>query len=225
MYWLTEEILFPHPKYASEEGLLAIGGDLSTERILFAYEHGIFPWYNPGEPILWWSPNPRFILLPSEIKVSKSMRQVQRKGIFKVSFDQAFEEVIRNCSTTPRKGQAGTWLTDEMIAAYIELHHQGFAHSVETWEEGKLVGGLYGLSLGKCFFGESMFAKTSNASKIALIHLAKTLEEKGFSMIDCQSETKHLRSMGAKFIPRNDFLEHLEQNKKEPTWRGSWELF
>ncbi|CAA6808034.1 MAG: Leucyl/phenylalanyl-tRNA--protein transferase (EC [uncultured Aureispira sp.] len=222
MYWLTEEITFPHPKYASSEGLLAAGGDLSPQRILFAYEHGIFPWYNEGEPILWWSPNPRFVLYPSEIKVSKSMRQVFRKKTFRVSFDQAFESVIEACAIIPRAGQNGTWLTEEMKAAYINLHRLGFAHSVETWQGDTLVGGLYGLSLGNCFFGESMFAKASNASKMALIVLAKTLEKKGFGMIDCQSETKHLGSMGAKFIDQVDFLAYLEESKQNRTLRGSW---
>jgi len=222
MYWLTEELTFPHPKYASPEGLLAAGGDLSPQRILFAYENGIFPWYNEGEPILWWSPNPRFVLYPSEIKVSKSMRQVFRKKGFRVSFDQAFEQVITACAMIPREGQNGTWLIDEMKAAYIHLHRLGFAHSVEAWQGDQLVGGLYGLSLGNCFFGESMFAKASNASKVALIVLAKTLEQKGFEMIDCQSETKHLRTMGAKFINQVDFLAYLEENKKRTSIRGSW---
>lgn len=222
MYWLTEELTFPHPKYASPEGLLAAGGDLSPQRILFAYENGIFPWYNEGEPILWWSPNPRFVLYPSEIKVSKSMRQVFRKKCFRVSFDEAFEEVIEICASIPRAGQNGTWLTEEMKAAYIHLHRLGFAHSVETWQGDQLVGGLYGLSLGHCFFGESMFARASNASKTALIVLAKTLEKKGFGMIDCQSETTHLSSMGAKFIDQVSFLNYLKENKQNRTIRGSW---
>ncbi len=222
MYWLTDELTFPHPKYASSEGLLAAGGDLSPQRILFAYENGIFPWYNEGEPILWWSPSPRFVLYPSEIKVSKSMRQVFRKKDFRISFDQAFEGVIEACAIIPREGQNGTWLTEEMKAAYINLHRLGFAHSVETWQGDQLVGGLYGLSLGNCFFGESMFAKASNASKAALIVLAKTLEKKGFGMIDCQSETKHLTTMGAKFIDQERFLAYLEESKQNRTLRGNW---
>lgn len=222
MYWLTEELTFPHPKYASPEGLLAAGGDLSPQRLLFAYENGIFPWYNEGEPILWWSPDPRFILYPSEIKVSKSMRQTFRKKKFRISFDEAFDQVIESCGAIPREGQNGTWLIEEMLVAYKELHRLGFAHSVETWEGDKLVGGLYGLSLGTCFFGESMFAKASNASKCALICLAKTLENKGFDLIDCQSETKHLRSMGARFINRTVFLDILEKNKNKKTIRGGW---
>ncbi|BDS11901.1 leucyl/phenylalanyl-tRNA--protein transferase [Aureispira anguillae] len=222
MHWLTEKIAFPHPKYASVEGLLAVGGDLSPQRILFAYEHGIFPWYNEGEPILWWSPDPRFVLRPAEIKVSKSMRKILRKGIFNITFDQAFEQVIYACSSIPRNGQTGTWLTAEMQTAYLLLHQMGFAHSVEVWQEEELVGGLYGLSLGKCFFGESMFAQVSNASKAALIHLAQTLERRGFNMIDCQAETKHLATMGAKFISRDAFSAYLAQNKKEKTLRGNW---
>ncbi|MCH2022560.1 MAG: leucyl/phenylalanyl-tRNA--protein transferase [Saprospiraceae bacterium] len=215
MHWLTKEISFPPPQTASEDGLLAIGGDLSIERILYAYNKGIFPWFNKDEPILWWCPDPRFILLPSEIKVSKSMRQVLKKNEFTVTFDKAFEKVILNCSIAPRKGQTGSWLTDEMIDSYIQLYQLGYAHSVESWKDGKLVGGLYGLSIGKCFFGESMFTKVSNASKTALIHLAKTLEKKDFSLIDCQSQTNHLASMGAKFIPRTDFLAILEANTNE----------
>lgn len=222
MYWLTEEITFPHPKYASPEGLLAIGGDLSPQRILFAYEHGIFPWYNDGEPILWWTPDPRFVLLPSEIKISKSMRQVLKKGTFRLTFDHAFEEVIHQCSIIPRAGQQGTWLTQEMKGAYHLLHEMGFAHSIETWYQDELVGGLYGLSLGKCFYGESMFAKKSNASKTALIHLAQKMDELGMNMIDCQAKTKHLKTMGAKFIAREKFMAYLEQNKQEKTFQGNW---
>lgn len=225
MYWLTKEIAFPHPRNASPEGLLAVGGDLSAERILFAYEHGIFPWYNEDEPILWWSPDPRFVMEPSEIKISKSMRRILKKGTFELTFDQAFEAVIKNCAAAPRKGQSGTWLTAEMKNAYMNLYRLGFAHSVEAWQDGRLVGGLYGLSLGKCFFGESMFSKVSNASKAALIYLAQTLDREGFDMIDCQAETKHLASMGAKFISRSTFLEYLNKNKEAPTIKGTWEAW
>lgn len=222
MYWLTKELVFPHPKYASVEGLLAAGGDLSPRRILLAYEHGIFPWYNEGEPILWWSPDPRFVLLPSEIKISKSMQRILKKGVFQCTFDQNFEQVIEQCGSIKRVGQKGTWLTEEMKEAYIALHKMGFAHSVETWQDGELVGGLYGLSLGKCFFGESMFANVSNASKAALIFLAQTLDQQGFDMIDCQAETKHLTTMGAKFISRTAFSDYLKQNKQKKTIRGNW---
>lgn len=219
---LSKDIYFPNPRYASAEGLLASGGDLSAERILFAYQNGIFPWYSEGEPVLWWSPDPRFVLFPKEIKISKSMKQVFKKQTFTLTFDKSFEQVIRNCASTPRKGQAGTWLVKEMIQAYIRLHELGFAHSVETWEGDKLVGGLYGLSLGKCFFGESMFSHQSNASKAALIFLAENLLKKGFELIDCQAETSHLATMGAKFIPRDEFLDFLDRNKDEPTLQGNW---
>lgn len=222
MYWLTDEFLFPDPRYASEAGLLAAGGDLTPQRILFAYQEGIFPWYSEGEPILWWSPDPRFVLRPDEIKVSKSMRQVLRKGHFSYSFDRTFDQVIEACATAPRKGQDGTWLTPEMIQAYKKLHQSGFAHSVEVWEDKKLVGGLYGISLGKFFFGESMFTKVSNASKAALIYLAKALKARKFEYIDCQAHTAHLESMGAKFIPRDEFLTLLSQNKYKTTLKGSW---
>lgn len=152
MYWLNNRLEFPDPRFAPKDGLLAAGGDLSPQRILFAYQNGIFPWYSEGEPILWWSPDPRFVLYPSEVKISKSMRQVMRRNIFELKFDTAFGDVIRNCSQVPRKGQDGTWLVPEMIEAYNHLHELGLAHSVEAWQEGRLVGGLYGLSLGKCFF-------------------------------------------------------------------------
>lgn len=222
MYWLNKELTFPDPRYASEDGLLAAGGDLTPQRILFAYQEGIFPWYSEGEPILWWSPDPRFVLRPEEVKISKSMRQVLRKGHFSYSFDNAFGQVIRACAVAPRKGQDGTWLTPEMIQAYEQLHYYGFAHSVEVWQGKSLVGGLYGISLGKFFFGESMFTKVSNASKAALIHLANALKAREFEYIDCQAHTAHLQSMGAKFIPRTDFLALLEQNKEQTTLKGSW---
>ena len=225
MYQLTDEIAFPNPAIASDEGLLAVGGDLSPQRILFAYQNGIFPWYNEYEPILWWSPNPRFVLKPNQIVISKSMRKLLKKEVFQLTFDTAFSEVLHHCATVTRKGQDGTWLITEMIAAYQKLHELGFAHSVEVWQDKKLVGGLYGLSLWKVFFGESMFANVSNASKAALIHLAQTLDEKGFDLIDCQTETAHLYSMGARFIPRIEFLEGLSANQKNKTWRGSWKSF
>ncbi len=222
MYWLDSELVFPDPRKAPEEGLLAAGGDLSPKRLLFAYQHGIFPWYNEGEPILWWSPDPRFVLYPKAVKISKSMRQVLRKEVFELRFDTAFEQVLEECAVAKRAGQQGTWLIPEMRAAYLRLHHYGYAHSVEAWQEGQLVGGLYGVSIGRCFFGESMFAKVSNASKTALIGLAQALEVRGFELIDCQAETKHLASLGAGFITRADFLDLLERNRTEPTIRGSW---
>ncbi|MCP4440602.1 MAG: leucyl/phenylalanyl-tRNA--protein transferase [Aureispira sp.] len=225
MYWLSKDLVFPHPKYADEDGVLAVGGDLSIERLLLAYENGIFPWYNEGEPIVWWAPDPRFVLFPSEISVSKSMRKIIRRKTFEVRYDTAFEQVIEACSSTPRLGQSGTWLIPEMIEAYIQLHQLGLAHSVETWQDGELVGGLYGVSLGKCFFGESMFSHRSNASKTALIHLAQTLDKQNYSLIDCQVHTPHVESMGARLIPRQEFTNYLEKNKKEPTKQESWSHF
>jgi leucyl/phenylalanyl-tRNA--protein transferase len=222
MYWLNTELVFPDPRYAPEEGLLAAGGDLSPQRLLMAYQYGIFPWYNEGEPILWWSPDPRFVLYPSAIKISKSMRRILRKGIFEVRFDTAFDAVLQHCAAIERAGQNGTWLIPEMQAAYQKLHHYGYAHSVETWQDGELVGGLYGVSLGRCFFGESMFSTVSNASKVALITLAQQLDKRGFELIDCQAETKHLASMGAAFMPRTLFLDFLTQNRAYPTQQGSW---
>lgn len=208
------QLYFPPAYLADESGILAIGGDLSPERLMLAYEMGIFPWFNPSEPILWWSPDPRCVIYPSKIKVSKSMRQILRKGNFKVTFDQAFLEVIYACKVIPRHGQQGTWISEDMIQAYLDLHHMGFVHSVEVWQEGRMVGGLYGGNLGKCFFGESMFSKASNASKIALIMLAKNLEEQGYHLIDCQIHTDHLQSLGAEMVPRLQFLDDLEQHAK-----------
>ena len=175
VFWLTEEHIFPHPELANEEGILAVGGDLHPERLLLAYQNGIFPWYSPGEPIIWWSPDPRFVLFPGNLKVSKSMKQILRKEVFKVTINKAFREVMRQCQKTKRKGQAGTWITDEMINSYAKLHWKGIAHSVEVWENDELVGGLYGVSFGKCFFGESMFSHKSNASKAGFLTLVKVL--------------------------------------------------
>lgn len=209
IYRLTEDIVFPHPSLANEDGILAVGGDLSPERLLLAYSNGIFPWYSEDEPIIWWSPDPRFILYPKDIKISHSMKKLLKKQAFTVTFDTCFREVISNCASL--RMEDGTWITDEMIAAYTRLHELGFAHSVETWYEDKLVGGLYGIALGKCFFGESMFSTMPNASKTALITLSDKLLKKGFLFIDCQVYTKHLESLGAVKIPRSEFLEMLEK--------------
>jgi leucyl/phenylalanyl-tRNA--protein transferase len=221
-YFLDEQLYFPPVSRASSEGIVAIGGDLSEERLLLAYQSGIFPWFSEGEPIIWWSPDPRFVLYPSQIKVSKSMQQLFRKQVFEVTFDKDFEQVILNCKEIKRKGQRGTWITDEMVEAYCRLHRKGFAHSVEVWQEHTLVGGLYGLSLGNCFFGESMFAKVSNASKYGFITLTKRLEQKGFSFIDCQVHTEHLESLGATFISRKNFLHQLQEALKQTTLQGDW---
>ena len=221
--WLTKDVtLFPPPESANEEGILAIGGDLSPERLLVAYSEGIFPWFNPNDPILWWSPDPRFVLFPNELKVAKSMRPYFNRQKFEVSFDRDFPQVMRECQQ-PRLSQwGGTWITESMLEAYTRLHKLGFAHSVEVWQDGELVGGLYGVSLGKVFFGESMFAKASNASKFGFISLVKKLEERGFWLIDCQQQTEHLASLGARAISRAAFLEILKRNKQEETLRGDW---
>lgn len=211
VFQLPTEIIFPNPELARKDGLLAFGGDLSEERLITAYSMGIFPWYNEDSPILWWSPDPRLILIPEELKVSRSLRRVINKGVFKVTMDTAFEQVIRNCAEAPREGQGGTWITEDMIEAYIRLHRSGYAHSVESWCEGELVGGLYGIILGKVFFGESMFSKVSNASKVAFVTIVERLKDQGFSLIDCQVKTEHLMSLGAKEISRQSFLEMLRK--------------
>jgi leucyl/phenylalanyl-tRNA--protein transferase len=207
IFRLDKRIIFPDPSLAEEDGLLAVGGDLSTSRLLLAYHNGIFPWYNDDTSILWYSPHERFVLFPNELKISISMRQVLRSGRFKVTFDQSFAEVIDACSSVGRKGQDGTWITDDMKNAYIRLHKEGHAHSVEIWEDGELVGGLYGVQVGGVFCGESMFSKVSNASKVALISLCNS---GNYKLIDCQVYTEHLESMGAKMISREEYLAILQ---------------
>ncbi|MBT28441.1 MAG: leucyl/phenylalanyl-tRNA--protein transferase [Thalassobius sp.] len=216
------DIVFPPAYLADNSGLLAIGGDLSPDRLLSAYKMGIFPWFNPNEPILWWSPNPRFVIIPEEIIVSKSMKQVFRSEKFKVTFDQDFLGVIEGCQSVPRPGQQGTWISEEIIDSYYELFKRGFVHTVEVWHKDELVGGLYGGVLGKCFFGESMFAKMSNASKVGFITLAKNLHEFGFELIDCQVYTNHLESLGAKMIPRMEFLNKVEANSHSIPKKAEW---
>ena len=213
---------FPNPREAGEEGLLAFGGDLNPNRILKAYRSGIFPWFNPDDPILWWSPNPRLILYPKDFKTNKSFRRVLRNGGFEVRFDTNFEAVITYCGSVPREDQEGTWLTDEMKEAYIELHNMGFAHSIETYYEGKLVGGLYGIALGRAFFGESMFSLMSNASRVALKALSSICVKKSYDFIDCQVATPHLIRWGAKSVERETFLDALELTLEKPTDFGSW---
>lgn len=222
MYWLQKELVFPHASLSDEDGLLAIGGDLSPDRILLAYKNGIFPWFNPGELFLWWSPNPRFVLFPEELKVSKSMRPYFNQKKFIVKYDTCFEQVIKNCSLSKRKGQNGTWITDEMIHAYVKLHKMGWAHSVEVFEDQKLVGGLYGIAIGKVFFGESMFSNVNNASKFGFISLVRQLIKKGYNLIDCQQETPHLASLGASAIPRDTFLNLMDKNNELPHEPISW---
>lgn len=218
-----DEIAFPHPELADPNGILAVGGDLSPERLLLAYEWGIFPWFNPNEPILWWSPDPRFVLFPDELRISKSMRPYFNQRKFEVTFDKEFERVIRACQQIKRDKQlGGTWITEDMVQAYCKLHELGYAHSVEVWQEGELVGGLYGISLGKVFFGESMFTTVSNASKFGFISLVRQLKAWDFKLIDCQQKTRHLASLGARSVDRALFLEYLERNAMEETLVGKW---
>lgn len=223
VYALTDDVFFPPPQLANPEGILAVGGDLRPERLLLAYHMGIFPWYSEYEPIVWWSPDPRCILETSQLKVSKSMRQVLRHAGFRVSFDQAFGTVIEECRKIKRKDQRGTWITDEIEVAYCSLHEMGFAHSVEVWEGETLVGGLYGVSVGRCFFGESMFSRASNASKTGFITLVQHLQAVGFQWIDCQIYNDHLGSLGASEISREAFLTRLAHDIKLDTLQGNWE--
>jgi leucyl/phenylalanyl-tRNA--protein transferase len=224
MFRLNDSLFFPNPYNSSRSGPIAVGGNLSVDRLLLAYKSGVFPWYCEGQPILWYSPDPRMVLFPDELFVSKSMRQVLRREYFKITYDTAFDSVIKACSKIFRPFQNSTWITNDMENAYIALHNAGYAHSVEAWQDDKLVGGLYGVSIGKCFFGESMFAEVSNASKAAFITLVNHLNEKGFWLIDCQVHTEHLESLGAKLIPRNNFLDILEKNSNEKSWIGKWTL-
>jgi leucyl/phenylalanyl-tRNA--protein transferase len=207
----NEQLYFPPVEDADENGLLAIGGDLTPARLILAYRSGIFPWFNEADPICWWSPDPRFVLYPSELKISKSMQQVVKKQTFQFSTNKAFKAVIHACSTTPRNGQNGTWITNEMQDAYFHMHHLGYAHSAEAWINDELVGGLYGIRLGNVFFGESMFSHVSNASKFAFIQYVQMLQKENVQLIDCQLHTQHLESLGATMIPRKTFMQHLQQ--------------
>lgn len=216
------QIQFPDPNLADDEGLVAVGGNLSVEFLLAAYQQGLFPWYNEGDPILWWSPNPRMVLFPSEFRYSKSLGQVIRRKRFTMKVDTNFETVIRQCSSVKRKGQKGTWITNDMINAYIKLHSEGYAHSVETYLNNTLVGGLYGVSLGKVFFGESMFFIEPDASKVALYYLVRIVNGMDFTFIDVQQSTAHLRSMGARNVDRAEFIEMLGSALQSPTRKGKW---
>ena len=222
VFLLSEALKFPHPRFASQEGLLAVGGDLSRERLLLAYSQGIFPWYSEGEPILWWSPDPRLVLFPNELILSRTLSKQIRKKTYRVTMDQAFRHVITACASIRTGNQEPTWIGDNMVDAYCELHNSGYAHSVETWYDGNLVGGLYGVSMGKCFFGESMFTKMSNASKVALAALVDFLKSHAFHMVDCQVTTKHLISLGAREVPRDWFLVLLQTALKEASMQGQW---
>lgn len=223
--WLKRDsLLFPPLDKALHEpnGLLAAGGDLSPERLIQAYRHGCFPWYQDGQPLLWWSPDPRTVLFPDELHVSKSLTKILRQEVFQITFDQAFDAVIKACAG-PRSYADGTWITNPMQAAYRELHKRGVAHSVEVWANGELMGGLYGLAMGRLFFGESMFSLASNASKVGFVHLVKQLQAWGFVLIDCQMPTEHLQSFGARPISRQQFAEYLQNNLDQPNsadWRS-----
>ncbi|MDO9188924.1 MAG: leucyl/phenylalanyl-tRNA--protein transferase [Sulfurimicrobium sp.] len=223
--WLPQDPVFPPLESALAEpnGLLAAGGDLSPQRLLAAYRRGIFPWYAAGEPILWWSPDPRMVLFPDELKVSRSLRKTLKKRDYEVRVDTAFKVVMRNCAA-PRDGQPGTWISEEMLAAYSRLHEMGLAHSVETWRDGELIGGLYGIALGKMFYGESMFSHATDASKIAFVHLVRQLERWNFGMIDCQMKTAHLASLGAREIARAEFVQRLSLLIELPHESGRWQF-
>ena len=216
---------FPPVESATPDGLLAVGGDLSSERLLTAYRHGIFPWYNPGQPILWWSPDPRAVLYPDKLKISRSLRQTLKRGQLRVTFDTCFREVMLACAA-PRAQYpvGGTWISDDMVEAYARLHAMGYAHSIETWHENRLVGGLYGVALGGVFFGESMFARATDASKVALVALVSKLREWGFVLIDCQIPSAHLTSLGAEEIARSAFLTELERALKLSGQAGHWQV-
>ncbi len=217
-----DDCTFPYAGLANKDGILAFGGDLSSERLLMAYANGIFPWYSELNPILWWSLDPRLIIRPGEMKVSKSLRRLMASGKFEVKIDTDFENVMLNCAQVARNGQNGTWIHDEMIDSYCNLHRMGFAHSFETYQDDVLVGGLYGLSIGKVFFGESMFHKVSDASKVAFFHLHKFLMDNEFKLIDCQQETSHLKSLGAYAMPRTEFLDEIKGLVEMPTLKGRW---
>lgn len=223
IYRLFDEPIFPDPEHADPDGLLAVGGDLTPERLISAYTTGVFPWYAEHSPILWWSTDPRLVLFPEELHVPRRLARLLRKGIFRITFDTAFDQVISGCCATPRPGQDGTWLVPEMIEAYTEMHRLGLCHSVEAWMGDELAGGLYGISLGRAFFGESMFFCEPDASKAAFVSLVKTLQTWDFRIVDCQQTTTHLLRFGAREINRRRFLDQLGQALQFPTIRGTWQ--
>lgn len=222
VYALTEELWFPDPSEASSEGLLAVGGDLSPERVVLAYSRGIFPWYSEGRPILWWCPSPRLVLLPERLHVGRSLRKAQRRAPYRLSLDEAFPQVIEACARVPRPGQDGTWITRAMRKAYVELHRRGVTHSAEAWEGDELVGGVYGLSLGGVFFGESMFARRPDASKLAFVALVEQLRTWGFTLVDCQVVTEHLLRFGAHEVELPEFRRRLREGLELPGRPGPW---
>ena len=223
VYQLSEEPVFPPAELADKDGLLAVGGDLSPQRLLNAYASGIFPWYSSGQPILWWSPDPRMVLFPDNFRRHKNLRRLIDKKKFSHTFDNEFEQVIDYCSAVKRENQKGTWITEEMKEAYINLHNAGYAHSVETYYDGRLCGGLYGVSIGSMFFGESMFHLKTDASKVALWHLVEFCLNNGIKVIDVQQNTSHLKSMGAELISRKNFLTLLKQNLVTASLTGDWQ--
>jgi len=228
LYWLDPDDdtqSFPPVELALTEpdGLLAVGGSLSPERLFDAYRHGIFPWYSEGQPILWWSPDPRSVLRPEQLKISRSLRKTLRRGDYEVTMDTAFKAVMESCAA-PRPGQSGTWITEEMLEAYVQIHRLGLAHSVESWHEGELCGGLYGVAIGRAFFGESMFTRRSEASKVAFVHLVRQLEAWGYELIDCQMQTQHLDSLGAELMPRRTFVDRLSELCASPGGPSIWRL-
>ena len=224
VFALPAQPIFPDPSLADEDGLLAVGGDLSPQRLLMAYGRGIFPWYSENAPILWWSPDPRLILEPSRVHVPKRLERILRQGAFRFTLDTAFEQVVAGCAQTPRRGACGTWIVPEMLAAYCRLHELGFAHSIEVWSGGTLVGGLYGVALGGAFFGESMFYIEPDASKAGFVTLIRALDRAGFILFDCQQTTAHMVRFGGFEVPRDEFLSRLEQALELPSPRGPWSL-
>lgn len=225
IHWLKADSDSPFPPLeqalTDPNGLLAVGGDLSSTRLLAAYRHGVFPWYNPGEPILWWSPDPRCVLFPAQLKISRSLRKTINKQIFDIRFDSAFAEVMQACAE-PRDKQAGTWITREMFQAYVNMHHLGFGHSIECWQNNQLVGGLYGLAIGRIFFGESMFSRVSDASKVALVYLCQWLQTAGYELIDSQVHSPHLQSLGAQLMPRQEYASRLQDLTRGGWQPGKW---
>jgi leucyl/phenylalanyl-tRNA--protein transferase len=224
VYRLGDALAFPPPDEAEPSGLVAVGGDLSPERLLLAYSLGIFPWPLVEKPLLWFSPDPRMVLRPRELVISRSLRKTLRHGAFEVRLDTAFRQVVRRCAEIPRRGEAGTWITADMACAYTQLHDLGFAHCAEAWQDGELVGGLYGVSLGASFFGESMFADRPDASKVAFVALVQQLDAWGFDLVDCQVHTEHLARFGAHEWSRRRFLSALRRSLEAPTRRGAWKL-
>ena len=222
--WLESETAFPPLEVAMREpnGLIAVGGDLSAQRLLDAYRHGIFPWFSYDQPILWWSPDPRMVLFPDELKISRSLAKRLRRRDYEVRTDTAFREVMLACGNIPREQQRGTWITPEIVEAYCALHDLGYAHSIETWMDGELVGGLYGVAIGKIFYGESMFHRVTDASKIAFVHMSRWLQMRGYGMIDCQMHTPHLESLGGRDIPRHEFATLLKQLINYPHATRKW---